>query len=80
MSLCPCMNRRRLLSFLAFAPLAVPAAIAAAPLMVPLSDELHEGRIVSIANLMKASRQILDDAPTLQSYIDGRINYRVVPA
>jgi hypothetical protein len=90
------MNRRRLLSFLAFAPLAAPAAIAATckapdrfvtPAFFGAAPHFHTGDlhfdlkgapIRTIAKIMKASRQILDDAPRLQSYIDSQINYRVV--
>jgi len=44
----------------------------------PLSDltfELKTAAVRTIAHLFKASRQILDDAPALQSYIDARARY-----
>lgn len=37
--------------------------------------ELDNAPVRVIAHLLKASRQILDDAPALQSYIDARANY-----
>jgi HK97 family phage major capsid protein len=44
----------------------------------PLSDltfELVSAPVRTIATRLKASRNILDDAPQLQSYIDGRLRY-----
>ncbi|ORE90639.1 phage major capsid protein, HK97 family [Stappia sp. 22II-S9-Z10] len=44
----------------------------------PKSDitfELENAPVRTIAHYFKASRQILDDAPGLQSYIDGRARY-----
>ncbi|MFW8567062.1 phage major capsid protein [Orrella sp. 11846] len=44
----------------------------------PYSDltfELENAPVRVIAHLFKASRQILDDAPALQSYIDARARY-----
>ncbi|MFW8566158.1 phage major capsid protein [Orrella sp. 11846] len=46
----------------------------------PYSDltfELETAPIRVIAHLFKASRQILDDAPALQSYIDARARYAI---
>lgn len=44
----------------------------------PQSDmtfDLRNAPVRTIATYVKASRQILDDAPQLQSYIDGRLRY-----
>lgn len=44
----------------------------------PESDitfELDSAPVATIAHYVRASRQILDDAPMLQSYIDGRLIY-----
>jgi len=44
----------------------------------PYSDltfELKNAPVRTVAHLFKASRQILDDAPALQSYIDARARY-----
>jgi len=44
----------------------------------PYSDiefELENAQVRTLAHLFKASRQILDDAPALQSYINARANY-----
>lgn len=40
-----------------------------------LTFELQNAPVRTIAHIFKASRQILDDAPGLQSYIDGRARY-----
>jgi HK97 family phage major capsid protein len=40
-----------------------------------LTYDLKTSPVRTIAWIMKASRQILDDAPQLQSYIDGRLRY-----
>ncbi|MDP2141288.1 MAG: phage major capsid protein [Gammaproteobacteria bacterium] len=49
----------------------------------PYSDitfELETAAVRTIAHLFKASRQILDDAPALQSYIDVRARYGLLLA
>jgi len=40
-----------------------------------VSFDLKSTPVRTIAHFMKASRQIMDDAPQLQSYIDGRLRY-----
>lgn len=40
-----------------------------------LTFELDSAPVATIAHYVRASRQILDDAPMLQSYIDGRLIY-----
>jgi HK97 family phage major capsid protein len=40
-----------------------------------LTFELKHAPVRTIAHIFKASRQILDDAPALQSYIDARARY-----
>jgi HK97 family phage major capsid protein len=40
-----------------------------------LTYDLKSSPVRTLAWIMKASRQILDDAPQLQSYIDGRLRY-----
>jgi HK97 family phage major capsid protein len=40
-----------------------------------LSFDLKSVPVRTVAHYSKASRQILDDAPMLQSYIDGRLRY-----
>jgi HK97 family phage major capsid protein len=42
-----------------------------------LKFDLKSAPVRTIAALMKASRQILDDAPQLSSYIDGRLRYEL---
>lgn len=42
-----------------------------------LTFELKNAPVRTIAHIFKASRQILDDAPALRSYIDGRARYGV---
>ncbi|OMU75303.1 capsid protein, partial [Burkholderia pseudomallei] len=54
------------------------AAAVAEGAQKPTSDlkfNLKNQPVRTIAHLFKASRQILDDAPALQSYIDGRARY-----
>lgn len=54
------------------------AAMVAEGLVKPQSDikfDLKSTTAKVIAHYMKASRQILDDASQLQSYIDGRLRY-----
>lgn len=49
----------------------------------PYSDiefSLATANVRTIAHLFKASRQMLDDAPALQSYIDGRARYGLTMA
>lgn len=49
----------------------------------PYSDltfELATANVRTIAHLFKASRQMLDDAPALQSYIDARARYGLLMA
>lgn len=49
----------------------------------PYSDiefALATANVRTIAHLFKASRQMLDDAPALQSYIDGRARYGLTMA
>jgi HK97 family phage major capsid protein len=60
----------------------VPPTVAAATVsegqLKPQGDltyNLKSSPVRTIASIMKASRQILDDAPQLQSYIDGRLRY-----
>jgi HK97 family phage major capsid protein len=40
-----------------------------------ITFDLRSVPVRTIAHWMKASRQIMDDAPMLQSYIDGRLRY-----
>jgi HK97 family phage major capsid protein len=40
-----------------------------------LTFDLKSAPVRTLAWILKASRQILDDAPQLQSYIDGRLRY-----
>lgn len=40
-----------------------------------LTFDLKSSPVRTIAHFMKASRQIMDDAPMLQSYIDGRLRF-----
>jgi HK97 family phage major capsid protein len=54
------------------------AATVAEGALKPQSDitfDLRSSPARTIAHVMKASRQILDDAPQLQSVIDGRLRY-----
>ncbi|MFU8927554.1 phage major capsid protein [Acinetobacter puyangensis] len=54
---------------------AAPVAEGAAKPYSDLVFELKNANVQTIAHLFKASRQILDDAPALQSYIDARARY-----
>ncbi|TAA12472.1 phage major capsid protein [Pseudoxanthomonas winnipegensis] len=45
-----------------------------------ITFELDNAPVRTIAHLMKASRQILDDAPALASYIDARARYGLLLA
>lgn len=40
-----------------------------------LTFELQTRSVVTLAHWLRASKQILDDAPQLQSFIDGRLRY-----
>lgn len=60
---------------LAFTNAAAPAAEAAAKAQSSLTFELINTPIRTIATWLKASKQILDDAPALRSYIDTRLRY-----
>ena len=54
------------------------AAVVAETASKPQSDlafDLLTQSVVTIAHWVKASKQILDDAPMLASYIDGRLRY-----
>lgn len=42
-----------------------------------LTFELASAPVVTIATFLKASKQVLEDAPQLQSYIDTRLRYAV---
>ncbi len=42
-----------------------------------ITFELKNAPVVTIAHFIKASKQILDDAPALQTYIDNRMRYGV---
>jgi HK97 family phage major capsid protein len=56
------------------------AAVVAENTLKPLSDfvfNMESSPVRTIATRVKASRNILDDAPQLQSYIDGRLRYFV---
>jgi HK97 family phage major capsid protein len=56
------------------------AAVIAENTLKPLSDltfDLESAPVRTIATRLKASRNILDDAPQLQTYIDGRLRYFV---
>lgn len=56
------------------------AAVVSETAAKPYSDatfELIEAPVRTIAHLMKASRQIMDDAPALQSFIDTEMRYGV---
>ncbi len=59
------------------------AAIVGEGLAKPYSDlkfELQNANVRTIAHLFKGSRQILDDASALQSYIDARARYGLLMA
>lgn len=54
------------------------AAVVAEGALKPQSDikfDLVTQSVATIAHWVRASKQILDDAPMLQSYIDGRLRY-----
>jgi HK97 family phage major capsid protein len=54
------------------------AAVVAEGIKKAQSDvafDLRSTPVRTIAHFMKASRQIMDDAPMLQTYIDGRLRY-----
>ncbi|WP_244498525.1 phage major capsid protein [Aureimonas ureilytica] len=54
------------------------AAMVAEGATKPKSDitfELKTANVRTLAHIFKASRQIMDDAPALRSYIDGRATY-----
>lgn len=40
-----------------------------------ITFELDSAKVATIAHWVHASKQVLDDAPMLQSYIDGRLRY-----
>lgn len=54
---------------------AAPVAETAAKPYSDLTFDMTSAPVRTIAHLFKASRQILDDAPALRSYIDGRARY-----
>jgi HK97 family phage major capsid protein len=56
------------------------AAVVSEGAVKPESDitfELKTVPVATIAHVMRAAKQILDDAPALQSHIDGRLRYGV---
>ena len=54
---------------------AAPVAEGAQKPKSDITFDLKSAPVRTIAHLFKASRQILDDAPQLRSYIDGRARY-----
>ena len=54
---------------------AAPVAETTAKPYSDLTFDMTSSPVRTIAHLFKASRQILDDAPALRSYIDGRARY-----
>lgn len=54
---------------------AAPVAETTAKPYSDLTFDLVSSPVRTLAHLFKASRQILDDAPALRSYIDGRARY-----
>lgn len=54
---------------------AAPVAETTAKPYSDLTFDMTSAPVRTIAHLFKASRQILDDAPALRSYIDGRARY-----
>lgn len=54
---------------------AAPVAETTAKPYSDLTFDMASAPVRTIAHLFKASRQILDDAPALRSYIDGRARY-----
>jgi HK97 family phage major capsid protein len=58
-----------------FTNAAAAVAEAAAKPQGDLSFDIRTSAVTTIAHWVLATRQILDDAPMLQSYIDGRLRY-----
>lgn len=58
-----------------FTNAAATVAEGAAKAQSNLVFDLKSAPVRTIAHFMRASRQILDDAPQLRSYIDGRLRY-----
>lgn len=58
-----------------FTNAAAPVAEGAQKPKSDLTFDMANAPVRTIAHLFKASRQILDDAPALRSYIDGRARY-----
>ncbi|XUY27821.1 phage major capsid protein [Agrobacterium sp. rho-8.1] len=58
-----------------FTNAAAPVAEATLKPYSDLTFDMAAAPVRTIAHLFKASRQILDDAPALRSYIDGRARY-----
>lgn len=59
-------------------PPTISAGVVSEGALKPLGNlhyDLKSAPVRTLAWIMKASRQILDDAPQLQSYIDGRLRY-----
>ena len=60
-------------------PYATSAAVVSETQTKPQSNnvsfDLRSTPVRTVAHFMKASRQIMDDAPMLQSYIDGRLRF-----
>lgn len=54
---------------------AAPVAEGAAKPYSDITFNMSSAPVRTLAHLFKASRQILDDAPALRSYIDGRARY-----
>lgn len=54
---------------------AAPVAEGAAKPYSDLTFDMATAAVKTLAHLFKASRQILDDAPALRSYIDGKARY-----
>jgi len=54
---------------------AAPVAETTAKPYSDLTFDMTSAPVRTVAHLFKASRQILDDAPALRSYIDGRARY-----
>lgn len=68
------MNRRFFLRFLGLAPLGGVAVIVAAR-AAPAATTWGAGVPDRLAEIMAHARRILDDAPALNSYIDGRLHF-----
>ncbi|MDH1291786.1 phage major capsid protein [Comamonas terrigena] len=60
-----------------FTNAAAPVAEGAAKPYSDVTFELENAPVRVLAHLFKASRQILDDAPALRSYIDARAEYGI---